>query len=178
GLNLPSVRAEYRRQSNVNEVPATYSDSIRLGRNQIVLGTRGALGAQIDNVTNTFNFDIQQTFDLKKSRTLQLGLSTVFSNRSENRDLSVLKTPFDSTGSQYVLLGNVYYSPFEIQSISSQQFSSRSITLSGTMTFANSLRINAGVSNQQSEFSTGVVLDTNRSAPVPRITRRERLVAQ
>lgn len=178
GLNLPSVRVEYRRQSNVNEVPASYRDSIRLDASQTIIGSRGALGAQIDNVTNTFNVDIQQTFDLKKSRSLQLGFSTVISNRAENRDLSVLKTPFDSTRGQSILLGNVYYSPFDIQSITSQQFSSRTIALNGALTLANSLRINGGISNQHSEFITGVILDTNRSASATRVQRREILTTQ
>jgi hypothetical protein len=177
GLNLPSIRLEYRRQSNVNEVPASYSDSIRLNaQTPVFAGTRSALGAQINNVTNTFNFDVQQTFDLKKSRTLQLGFSTVFSNRSENRDLSILNTPFDTTRDNAILLGNVYVSPFDLQSITSQQFSSRTISLNGTLTFASSLRINGGISNQSSEFVTGVVLDTNRA--LGKVTRRERLVTQ
>lgn len=177
GLNLPTVRIEYRRQSNVNEVPASYRDSLRLNANTpTFIGNRSALGAQIDNITNTFNFDVQQTFDLKKSRTLQLGFSTVFSNRSENRDLSILNTPFDTTRNNAILLGNVYVSPFDLQSVTSQQFSSRTISLNGTLTFASSLRINGGISNQSSEFVTGVVLDTNRA--LGKVTRRERLVTQ
>jgi hypothetical protein len=177
GLNLPTVRIEYRRQSNVNEVPASYRDSLRLNANTpTFIGNRSALGAQIDNVTNTFNFDVQQTFDLKKSRTLQLGFSTVFSNRSENRDLSILNTPFDTTRNNAILLGNVYVSPFDLQSVTSQQFSSRTISLNGTLTFASSLRINGVISNQSSEFVTGVVLDTNRA--LGKVTRRERLVTQ
>jgi len=177
GLNLPSIRLEYRRQSNINQVPASYRDTIRLNaQTPVFAGTRSALGAQINNVTNTFNFDVQQTFDLKKSRTLQLGFSTVFSNRSENRDLSILKTPFDTTRDNAILLGNVYVSPFDLQSVTSQQFSSRTISLNGTLTFASSLRINGGISNQSSEFVTGVVLDTNRA--LGKVTRRERLVTQ
>jgi hypothetical protein len=177
GLNLPTVRIEYRRQSNINQVPASYRDTIRLNaQTPVFAGTRSALGAQINNVTNTFNFDVQQTFDLKKSRTLQLGFSTVFSNRSENRDLSILNTPFDTTRDNAILLGNVYVSPFDLQSITSQQFSSRTISLNGTLTFASSLRINGGISNQSSEFVTGVVLDTNRA--LGKVTRRERLVTQ
>jgi len=190
GINLPSIRLEYRRQSNVNEVPASYRDFIRLNArtpsfvgnrsalgaqiDTVIVGNRSALGAQINNITNTFNFDVQQTFNLKKSRTLQLGFSTVFSNRSENRDLNILKTPFDTTRDNAILLGNVYVSPFDLQSVTSQQFSSRTLSLNGTLTFANSLRINGGISNQSSEFVTGVVLDTT----LGRVTRREQLVAQ
>ncbi len=177
GINLPSVRLEYRRQSNVNEVPAFYQDSVNIGQTS-TLGTVGALGAQINNITNTFNFDVQQTFDLKKSRTLQLGLSTTFSNRSENRDLSPLKTPFDSTGALFIQLGTAFFPVADIRSVTSQEFSSRSIALNGTLTFANSLRINGGISNQSSEFVTGVVLDTNRAFATPRVTRRELLVKQ
>ncbi len=177
GLNLPTVRVEYRRQSNINEVPALYPDSLRLNANTpTFIGNRSALGAQIDNITNTFNFDVQQTFNLKNSKTLQLGFSTVFSNRGENRDLSILSTPFDTTRDNAILLGNVYVSPFDLQSVTSQQFSSRTILLNGTLTFANSLRINGGISNQSSEFVTGVVLDTNFA--LGKVTRRERLVAQ
>ncbi len=175
GINLPSIRLEYRRQSNVNEVPSSYRDSIRTdSQTPAFVGNRSALGAQIDNVTNTFNFDVQQTFNLKNSKTLQLGFSTVFSNRGENRDLSVLNTTYDTTRNTAILLGNLYFSPFELLSITSQQFSSRTISLNGTLTFANSLRINAGISNQSSEFVTGVVLDTT----LGKVTRREQLVAQ
>jgi hypothetical protein len=175
GINLPSIRLEYRRQSNVNEIPSSYRDSIRTdNQTPTFVGNRSALGAQIDNVTNTFNFDVQQTFNLKNSKTLQLGFSTVFSNRGENRDLSVLNTTYDTTRNTAILLGNVYFSPFELLSITSQQFSSRTISLNGTLTFANSLRINGGISNQSSEFVTGVRLDTT----LGRVTRREQLVAQ
>lgn len=177
GINLPSVRLEYRRQSNINEIPASYRDSIRINDvSPALFGSRSALGAQIDNVTNTFNFDVQQTFDLKNSRTLQLGFNTVFSNRSDNRNLSALNTTFDTTRNTAILLGNVYFSPSELLSVTSQQFSSRTISLNGTFTFANSLRINAGISNQSSEFVTGVVLDTNFA--LGKVTRRESLVAQ
>ncbi len=175
GINLPTVRLEYRRQSNTNEVPASYRDSIRINSDTPTqIGNRSALGVQNDNVTNTFNFDVQQTFDLKKSRTLQLGFSTVFSSRSENRDLSILSTPFDTTRDDAILLGNVYVSPSDLQSVTSQQFSSRTISLNGTLTFPSTLRINGGIANQNSEFVTGVVLDTT----LGKVTRRERLVAQ
>lgn len=173
GINLPSVRLEYRRQSNINEIPASYRDSIRVNSDSLI-ASRSALGIQIDNVTNTFNFDVQQTFNLKNSKTLQLGLSTVFSNRSENRDLSLLNTPYDTTRNIAIRLGNVYFSPFELLSITSQKFSSRTISLNGTLTFASSLRINGGISNQSSEFVTGVRLDTT----LGKVTRRELLVAQ
>lgn len=176
GINLPSIRLEYRRQSNINEIPASYRDSIRASSESptAFAGSRSALGTQIDNVTNTFNFDVQQTFNLKNSKTLQLGFSTVFSNRDENRDLSLLNTPYDTTRNIAILLGNVYFSPSELLSITSQKFSSRTISLNGTLTFANSLRINGGISNQSSEFVTGVVLDTT----LGKVTRREQLVAQ
>jgi hypothetical protein len=61
-----------------------------------------------------------------------------------------------------------------LQSVTSQQFSSRTLSLNGTLTLANSLRINGGISNQSSEFVTGVRLDTT----LGRVTRREQLVAQ
>ncbi|MFQ3599279.1 MAG: hypothetical protein SNJ55_00900 [Chloroherpetonaceae bacterium] len=177
GINLPSVRLEYRRQSNVNEIPASYRDSIRIDNvTPAFVGSRSALGTQIDNVTNTFNFDVQQTFNLKNSKTLQLGFNTVFSNRDENRDLSALNTTFDTTRNTAILLGNIYFSPSELLSVTSQKFSSRTISLNGTLTFANSLRINGGISNQSSEFVTGVFLDTN--AALGKVTRRESLVAQ
>ncbi len=177
GINLPSIRLEYRRQSNVNNVPASYRDSIKLSETiPTFIGNRSALGAQIDNVTNTFNFDVQQTFNLKNSKTLQLGFSTVFSNRGENRDLGILNTTFDTTRNSAVLLGNVYVSPFDLLSVTSQQFSSRTISLNGTLTFANSLRINGGLSNQSSEFVVGVRLDTNQA--LGKVTRRESLAAQ
>lgn len=119
---------------------------------------------------------MQQTFNLKNSKTLQLGFSTVFSNRGENRDLGILNTTFDTTRNSAVLLGNVYVSPFDLLSVTSQQFSSRTISLNGTLTFANSLRINGGLSNQSSEFVVGVRLDTNQA--LGKVTRRESLVAQ
>ncbi len=179
GLNLPTVRVEYRRQTNTNEVPVSYRDSIRLNSvTPLFIGERSALGAQIDNTTHAFNFDVQQTFDLKKSRTLQLGFSAALSNRSENRQLSILNTPFDSTRDNAIRLGNVYISPFDLQSITSQQFSSRTISLNGTLTLASSLRINGGISNQSSEFASGVVLDTNRASGTPIVTRRELFMAQ
>ncbi len=177
GINLPSVRLEYRRQSNVNGIPSFYEDSIRVNSDTPLLkGFRSALGAQIDNVTNTFNFDVQQTFNLKNSKTLQLGFTTVFSNRDENRNLSALNTTFDTTRNTAILLGTIYFSPSELLSVTSQQFSSRTISLNGTLTFANALRINGGISNQSSEFVTGVFLDTN--AALGKVTRRESLVAQ
>ncbi|MGQ9805968.1 MAG: hypothetical protein ACUVRP_07820 [Chlorobiales bacterium] len=176
GISLPSIRLEYRRQSNINEIPASYRDSIRASSDSLtVVGSRSALGTQIDNLTNTFNFDVQQTFNLKNSKTLQLGFSTVFSSRDDNRDLNVLNTSFDTTRNTAILLGNnVYFSPFELLSITSQKFSSRTISLNGTLTFASSLRINGGISNQSSEFVTGVRLDTT----LGKVTRRELLVGQ
>lgn len=152
GNELPSVRLEVQFQGNKNNIGATFRDSVEV--NSIVqLATLSGLALQNDNTTFTFLGDIQKAFDLQNQITLTLGLTGIFTNRNDNRDLSLSRT-------------DVIYSPLDSQQVS-QNFSSRAIVLSSSFAFAIPLRLNVNLTNQQSEF---FVLDPAQAGrqPAPR----------
>lgn len=144
GNELPNVRLEVQFQGNKNNIGPTFRDSVGVGAGAS-LETVSGLALQNDNTTLTFLGDLQKTFDLKNQTSLTLGLTGIFTNRNDNRDLSLSQT-------------GVIYSPLDSQQVS-QNFSSRAITLSGGFAFAVPLRLNVNFTNQQSEF---FVLDSVR----------------
>ncbi len=132
GLNWPSLRVDYSSQTNKNDYPTTYVDFINN-----VSETISGLPSQVNNSTSTFTFDASQTFSLTGNKILTVGLTTTFSSRTDDRDL----TP-----------NNAW--TVSDSSLVPQDLTSRSITLNGSMTFPSELRVNAGLSNIQSDYFT------------------------
>ena len=154
GLNWPNLRLDYSTQSNKNDFPTTYIDST--GKTTPGLPTDyqriSGLPTQVDNSTNSFTFDASQTFDLSGQKLLTVGFTTTVSSRTDDRNL----TPNDVwTASD--------------SSLVPQDLTSRSITINGSLTFPNNLRVNAGLSNIQSEYyvlSPIIAEEENKDAQV------------
>ncbi len=160
GQGLPTGRIEFQIQSNKNPFAATFRDSVGIGATGRIDNLSG-ISLQNDNSTTSFTFDIQHGFDVAPQSSLSLGLTTVFANRTDNRNFA----PFASLqglvlATADTLFGGVRYSQSDLLQVS-QDFSSRSILLSGNLTLGRYLRVSLGLSNQQSRFA---VLDTVRDA--------------
>jgi hypothetical protein len=140
--DLPNIRVDFQFQNNKNNIGPTFRDSVGAGPSAR-LETLSGLALQNDNSTFSFTGNIQKAFTLPNQVTMTLDLTGVFTNRNDNRDLSLRQT-------------GVIYSAVDSQQVS-QNFSSRAITLSGTFAFGIPLRLNANLTNQQSQF---FVLDT------------------
>ncbi|MCS7212070.1 MAG: hypothetical protein RMI34_07720 [Chloroherpetonaceae bacterium] len=135
----PNIRLEFQLQNNKNNIPATFRDSVGAGATARLENISG-LALQNDNSTITVVADLQKTFVIKEQPLLNsvtAGLTAIVSNRRDNRDLT--------------LRSGVLYSPADSEQVS-QDFSSRSITLSGIFAFSIPLRLNVNVTNQLSEF--------------------------
>ncbi len=142
GNDLPNVRVDFQFQNNKNNIGPTFRDSVGVGPDAR-LETFSGLALQNDNSTFSFTGNIQRTFTLPNNIVMTLDLTGIFTNRTDNRDLSLRQT-------------GVIYTPLDSQQVS-QNFSSRALSLSGTFDFGTPLRLTANLTNQQSEF---FVLDT------------------
>jgi len=149
GLNWPNLRVDFSRQNNKNDFPVNYIDSTGNTTAGLDPGYQliSGLPTQVDNSTNTFTFDASQSFALSNSKMLSLGFTTTFSNRTDDRDLTPDPTFWTASDSNLV----------------PQDLTSRAITITGSLTFPNDLRFNAGLSNIQSEYYTQspVIAETN-----------------
>jgi hypothetical protein len=160
GAGLPSGRIEFQLQGNKNAFGETYRDSTGIGATGGVANISG-VSLQNDNTTSTITFDIQHALDLSSQSNLSLGLTTVFANRTDNRNFgrfaAIQGIILDSA---YRVFDNILYSQSDLLQVT-QDFSSRSLILSGNLTLGRFLSAGLSVSNQQSKFA---VLDTARGA--------------
>lgn len=149
----PSIRLEFQLQNNKNNIPATFRDSVGVGAGRRI-ETLSGLALQNDNTTITVIADLQKTIAIKDQPLLNavaVGLTSIVSNRNDNRDLS--------------LKPGVFYSAADSLQVS-QNFSSRSITLSGNFAFTIPLRLSVNFTNQLTEF---FVLESPQAGRAPQI---------
>jgi hypothetical protein len=139
GQNLPNLRFDYTYQGNSNDFPDVYRDST----SQNTIGAFSGLGKQTDNTTNTITFDASQMFSIGRDKILTLGLTTTFSNRSDNRDFSF---PAKTAGGQ-----TISYASSDTGAVP-QEMTNRAIILSSSLSFPSALRFNISLSNIQSEY--------------------------
>jgi hypothetical protein len=137
GNDLPNVRVDFQFQNNKNNIGPTFRDSVGTGPGASI-ETLSGLALQNDNSTFSFTGNIQKAFTLPNKIVMTLDLTGVFTNRNDNRDLSLRQT-------------DVIYSALDSQQVS-QNFSSRALSLSGTFDFGIPLHLTADLTNQQSEF--------------------------
>jgi hypothetical protein len=137
GGNYPNFRIDYAVQSNSNRLPNSF-----IGRN--VSGTADSTiyltSSTIDNTTGTLTMDLSKGFAISGGANLQAGITALFSSRTDNRGANVLA-----------------YNLLFAQSLLTQDFTTRALTLNATLTFASPLILNASFSNQYSSLTSGFV---------------------
>ncbi|ACF13267.1 hypothetical protein Ctha_0799 [Chloroherpeton thalassium ATCC 35110] len=153
GLNLPNLRFDYSVQNNTNDLPLAYYTLDA----QDQLELQSGLLSQIDNQTKTLTFDINQTFNILNGHMLTVGLTTSFTQQDDKRNLSGVDSLITDTRAAidaYETDQSVDTTYADDLYVVRQKYSSRTISLTSSLTFPSSLRVTFGFTNVFSKYPT------------------------